>query len=68
MGLRGLMSERPTADLRWFGLTFDAPALVRVEGALCEIEDGAAAVAARDLVREAFQAMHAVGEPPLVDF
>ncbi|MEM8851418.1 MAG: Hint domain-containing protein [Pseudomonadota bacterium] len=68
LGLRGLMSERPLSDLRWFGLSLGGPALIRVEGALCEIDDGAAAVAARDCVRAAFAAMHAAGQPPLAVF
>ncbi|MEM7710005.1 MAG: Hint domain-containing protein [Pseudomonadota bacterium] len=69
VGLRGLMYERPLADLRWFGLALDASALLRVEGAVCELADGPGDSGPdREAARAAFQAMNAVGEPKLVAF
>lgn len=63
IGLRGLIVERPLADLRYHGLSFGLPAVVEAEGVPCEVDTGEAATLDRDLVRAAFQAMHAVGEP-----
>ncbi|MEM7490520.1 MAG: Hint domain-containing protein [Pseudomonadota bacterium] len=65
MGLRGLMSERPLADLRWIGIELERPALLRVEGVLCAFGADVVDGADRDTVRAAFCAMHAVGMPPL---
>lgn len=65
VGLRGVIVERPLADLRYHGLSFDGPAIVEAEGVPCEIEAGDAAVVAREMARVAFQAMHVAGEPPL---
>ena len=39
------------------------PAVVEAEGGPCEVDTGEATTLDRDLVRAAFQAMHAVGEP-----
>ncbi|SDY91263.1 Hint domain-containing protein [Jannaschia faecimaris] len=65
VGLRGVMVERPLADLRYFGLSFGIPAVIEAGGVVCEIEQGDAAVVSCDMARHAFQTMHAVGEPPL---
>ncbi|WP_179379528.1 Hint domain-containing protein [Jannaschia marina] len=65
VGLRGLIVERPLADLCYHGLSFGIPAVVEAEGAACEVEGSEGAVVAVDLAREAYHAMHAAGEPPL---
>lgn len=65
IGLRGLIGERPLADLRYHGLSFGIPAVIEAEGVPCEIEAGEAAIVAQDMARAAFQEMHAAGEPPL---
>lgn len=65
VGLRGLIVERPLADLRYHGLSFGIAAVIEVEGVPCEIDSGEAAIVARDVMRGAFHEMHAAGEPPL---
>lgn len=65
VGLRGIIVERPLADLRYHGLSFGIPAIVEAEGVPCEVEASDAAAVAHDLVRKAYQAMHAVGEPEM---
>lgn len=65
VGLRGLIVERPLADLRYHGLSFGIPAVIEAEGVPCEIDSGDAPVVARDVMRAAFHEMHAAGEPPL---
>lgn len=65
VGLRGVITERPLAELRYHGMSFGSPAIIEAEGVPCEVEAGEAAVVAREMARAAFQAMHAAGEPPL---
>ncbi|MCK0166332.1 Hint domain-containing protein [Jannaschia sp. S6380] len=64
VGLRGLIVERPLADLRYHVISFGTPVCVEAEGVPCDVGGRAKAVD-RDKVREAYQAMHSAGEPPL---
>lgn len=65
VGLRGVIVERPLADLCYHGLSFGIPAVIQADGVPCEVEAGAAANVGREMSRVAFRAMHAAGEPPL---
>jgi len=65
IGLRGLILERPLADLRYYGISFGIPAHVDAEGVWCDLDETTAQTVSRDKIREAYQAMHAAGEPAL---
>ncbi|CTQ32925.1 Hint domain-containing protein [Jannaschia rubra] len=65
VGIRGLITERPLADLRRHGLSLGTPAVIEAEGILCATGDDRAEDVALDIIRTAFAEMHAAGEPPL---
>ncbi|WP_175484755.1 Hint domain-containing protein [Jannaschia pohangensis] len=65
VGLRGLIVERPLADLRYYGISFGIPAQVDAEGVWCDLDETPPCPVDREAVREAYQAMHAAGEPAL---
>ncbi|WP_299817045.1 Hint domain-containing protein [uncultured Jannaschia sp.] len=65
VGLRGLIVERPIADLHYTILDFGRPVVVVAEGVACEIQAGDAAIVERDAARAAYMAMNAEGEPRL---
>lgn len=65
VGLRGVIVERPLADLRYHGLSFGIPAIIEAEDVACEVDAGAVTIVAREMARATFTAMHAAGEPRL---
>ena len=65
VGLRGLIVERPIADLHYTALEFGRPVVVEAEGVACEIAAGDAPLVDRETARAAFTAMNSQGEPPL---
>ncbi|WP_299649741.1 Hint domain-containing protein [uncultured Jannaschia sp.] len=65
VGLRGLIVERPIADLHYTTLDFGRPVVVEAEGVACEIQASDVPVVEREMARAAFTAMNAEGEPRL---
>lgn len=68
VGLRGLIVERPLGDLRYCGVSFGIPVVIRVEGAACIVDPDRETTMTRDAIRVGFRAMHAACEPPLYPF